>query len=705
MADPIQIESPQANINRARFAGKDFFTFVDDIVARIQLLFVTEFNDFVASGTGQMLIDIVSWAAETLSFYIDRQATESYLATARTRRAVNRLARQIGYKMRAAVASSTDLEITLAETHSFDVPIEERFQFQGPGQLVFEAVESITFSSGEGPDSTPRVLSVREGITRVETFTSNGNKNQVFRLNPGENRYVADGTVVVTVDGVEWSQSIIITFDQTDQYEVSENASPPTVRFGDGVAGNIPPSGADIRVEYLATSGRAGRVTSGTIQDVVSPLVVSFEQISINVNNPEPSSAGDDPESLESAKANAPAFFKTRQVAVTRQDYESLATSFTDAIAGAVAVAQAFVARGAGDDLTLQILLSNIRDVTHPLESNINAETEDTRENLNTIDSQTGDAQDFVSNDIQPNLDTIVTSPLTSTASGSIVNIRQTIQGMRATVNDADVRADEGIAADTLANKDSALSDIKTSLANVESQINGLISETGTIEQAVFDANAGVTTLSPALASILTASSSARVNQDDIDSLVGADFVTAIENELQGIFDHVDGFLANDCKANLVQVPVLTRDVDGFLVEPSIALERSLESYLEARKEVTQVVEVVSGGPFLVAAVIEGTVGISEGYVQQTVLSNVRKAIDDLLRVRSFGRSLRLSDIYGVVVPNQNTGQKGVDGVAYATLSITGPSENLDSGGNLIVSQKEVVTKGSVTIAGETATS
>ena len=123
MTEPIQIESPQAQINRVRFAGKDFFTFTDDLIARIQLLFVTEFNDFVASGTGVMLIDMVSWACENLSFYLDRQATESYISTARTRRAINRLSRQIGYKMRAAVSASVDLDINLTQVYAFDVTV------------------------------------------------------------------------------------------------------------------------------------------------------------------------------------------------------------------------------------------------------------------------------------------------------------------------------------------------------------------------------------------------------------------------------------------------------------------------------------------------------------------------------------------------------------------------------------------------------
>ena len=176
MADPIALESPQANINRARFAGKDFFTFVDDIVARVQALFVTEFNDFVASGTGQMLIDYVSWAAETLSFYIDRQASESFLETALLRRSVNRLARQVGYKVGAAVGSSVDLEVNLTQTYGFDVTIFEGFQFQGPNDLVFEAVEDVTFPAGEGPLSPSRTVACIQAASIVQLFTSDGTR-------------------------------------------------------------------------------------------------------------------------------------------------------------------------------------------------------------------------------------------------------------------------------------------------------------------------------------------------------------------------------------------------------------------------------------------------------------------------------------------------------------------------------------------------
>ena len=106
----------------------------------------------------------------------------------------------------------------------------------------------------------------------------------------------------------------------------------------------------------------------------------------------------------------------------------------------------------------------------------------------------------------------------------------------------------------------------------------------------------------------------------------------------------------------------------------------------------------VSGGPYLVAATILGTIGVIEGFVEATVLSNVRKAIDDLLRVRPFGKNLRLSDIYSAVVPDPSTGRSGVEGVRHAVFEITGDINFLDADGNLIITRKEVITKNSVTL-------
>ena len=88
---------------RAKYAGLDFDTHVDDLLARLQVKFAADFNDFAVSSLAIVILDAISYGLDTLSFYLDRRATDAFLATARTRRSVSRLCRQLGYKMGAAI--------------------------------------------------------------------------------------------------------------------------------------------------------------------------------------------------------------------------------------------------------------------------------------------------------------------------------------------------------------------------------------------------------------------------------------------------------------------------------------------------------------------------------------------------------------------------------------------------------------------------
>ena len=705
MTEPLQIESPQANINRARFIGKDFFTFVDDLIARIQVQFVNEFNDFVSSGVGVMLIDMVAWAGELLSFYIDRQASENYIATAKHRRSVSRIARNVGYKMRAAVSASVDLSVNLSEVKGFDVTIPVGFQFQGPNDLVFEALEAVTFPAGEGPSDTPRTVSVAEGTTVVQNFTSDGSKNQVFVLTPGEGKFVADGTATGLVDGSVWTESEFITFDATDQFEVDYNADPALWRFGDGAAGNIPASGASLTISYRATSGAGGLVMAETITAVVNPLVVASETIPLTITHPDPSSGGADSETVDEARYQAPQWFAARNVAVTQADYVGLSQAYTDAISGAVSLAQAFVAHSAEDDLQLQEYLDATRLASSTVETNVNAsvstaetslssvstarDTAETQNNLvgtslSTIDTASGDARDAAVN-----------------AKNSTVRVESQITAVETKINALPTGTSQLTAGD-LAELQGYLTQASSDNTAADGYADDVLTELDTIDGQVTAGNTAQTAVGSELTTMSPLIVSIQSDLDDIETAVSTNFDTVIDTQMTNIYNHVDSWLSANCNANLVQVPILGRDVDRFLTAPSQALISSLQSYLDERKEVTQVVEVVSGEPYLVAAVIEGTIGVERGYVLATVLSQANAIIDDILRERTYDDDLYVSDIATSLAVDPRKGTGGIEGLKYANVAITGPTAFLDASGNLIVGEKYVITKGTVTLSAVT---
>ena len=172
---------------------------------------------------------------------------------------------------------------------------------------------------------------------------------------------------------------------------------------------------------------------------------------------------------------------------------------------------------------------------------------------------------------------------------------------------------------------------------------------------------------------------------------------THVDADTVAFSDHVDAFLSNECQSNLVEVPVLTLDSEGFYVVPTIGLQQSLQGYLDARKEVTQVVKVTGASNLLVAAEITALVGILSGFNEATVRSQVEAEILGVLRGRKFGATLRLSELYAPIAPEADDIK--IDGVEYVNIAIVGPSVLVDVDGNLPAEDFEVVTRGTITVS------
>ena len=368
------------SINTALYSGLDFDTLNDDLRAHIQVKFAASFNDFALSSLGIMLLDLSAFGLDVLAFYLDRRATDTYLATARTRKSVARLTRQLGYKMGGAVASSVAVYVTVDEVFAFNVPVPKGFQFYGPNKLIFEVAETTVFTPAEQGPTNRKAVSCYEGETITESFVSDGTSAQVFELRKvPDGKFVVEGAVECVVAGLDWSPVDLLEYGATNQFEVGFNDDPPTVRFGDGISGNIPTAGAAIDITYVASMGKAGMATEGSITSEVRPLVVAFTTIPLTITNQEASVGGDDRETLSSAKAFAPMVWKSRKVAVVGEDYEALAGSYADALFGRVAVARAISARSAASDLTVQNYMTDILDaiavVSTALDTALNATT------------------------------------------------------------------------------------------------------------------------------------------------------------------------------------------------------------------------------------------------------------------------------------------------------------------------------------------
>jgi len=714
------------SLNRARYAGLDFDTHNDDLLSRLQVKFAADFNDFSISSLGIMLIDLTAYGLDTLSFYVDRRATDTYLSTARTRKSVSRTSRQLGYKMGGAVASSVDVEVGVTEVFSFDVTIPERFQFDGPDGLIFESSRDVLYTPSEqGINAGTKFIPCYEGETLQESFVSDGTSAQVFDLRRvPDGKFVVQGTVIVTVDGAEWDEVGLFEYGATDQFEVGYNDEPATVRCGDGIAGNIPPAGASVVVTYVASRGKAGQVSRDTIQQETNSLVVSFTEIPLSINNPAGSVGGDDRETLASAKAFAPLVRKSGGVAVVDEDYYSIAGSYADPLFGRVAVAKAISSRSAATDLTVQNYLTAIYNAVSVLNASLVSSTDAIDSDLDDIDTAVANIAAEVTS-ITSNNSTI-TSEATSarTYARTVkdntgeISVDATDIGDRVTSGKAAVdaitthattsqltTADKDIIKGWFNLIDDEADNIGIAAGNAESAANSIVSDANSILDEVAEAATSLSTVSTNNSTVSARSASIRSETGTIDTenatLVAVVNPSDSDSAAYGINEHFDKILSADCKANLVTVPILVRDSGGFYTAPSSGLIDSLQTHLDSKKEVTQTVAVTSGENFLIRAVIRARVGVLDNYSESSIQKAVESVINGVLRDRKFGVALKESDLDKPILEIE-----GVDFVIVriegylASDGVTVLTDKLDDG-NLIILSSEIITRGTTTITTE----
>ena len=293
-------------LNKVQYSNQDFQTNVESIKEFVRVNYPEDYNDFQNSSVGMALIDINAYMASNLSWYLNRKMTDLYFPTAKSPSPVAKTARMLGYKARGAYSSQANILVTLKNgPYGSPITIEKPFAFKGPNGLQFEYRNTtpVTFNAGEVTKS----FDVMEGISTVDNFVSNGTGSQIFRLvKIPEGSFVEEGSIVVKVNGETWTEYPIIPFTNTQAFEANIVSYPPSVKFGDGIQGQIPATGYGIEISYVITKGFAGRITKESITAPIIPLNVNFETIDLTVYQPSASVGGDNPEDIRSITTNAP---------------------------------------------------------------------------------------------------------------------------------------------------------------------------------------------------------------------------------------------------------------------------------------------------------------------------------------------------------------------------------------------------------------
>jgi len=179
------------------------------------------------------------------------------------------------------------------------------------------------------------VAEVTHGETVRDEILGSGNGGalQSFRLKKNPLTYLpAPETGVasalrVTVNGVQWQEQATLAEAAPDAQvftTAQDDAGHTIVCFGDGTLGARPASGKDnVRARYRKGLGEIGNVEAEKISQLLDNLP-SLQSVS----NPLPSFGGEEPESANQIRINAPGSLRTFGRAVSADDYAALALTY-----------------------------------------------------------------------------------------------------------------------------------------------------------------------------------------------------------------------------------------------------------------------------------------------------------------------------------------------------------------------------------------
>jgi hypothetical protein len=707
-------------------AGKDFDTLTSEVRARLRQKYPTLSLDFT-NDLLRVLVDFNALSIENLNFFLDLAVNENFVTTARRLSSLADLAAFAAYAPRGAVPCAGEVSLRPDRDYQLFLTLPVGQRFTGANGLTYEVSAPVVWSVG---DTSFKTVSLREGVSVSRTFRSDGRRLQripLTGLEPGE--FIAWHDVAVTVDGVPWEEVDLFQEDAGEQFRVNYLAAPPTVEFGDGAVGTVPPTDAEILIEYRVHHGRAGFIpvqTAGAIRGVEGSWVVSGTPINVVIDvTTGQMSGGAGPQSAAELRAAIPPAHHSDGAVVTPQDVQGVLQTYRHPQHGAVAAANAFVARSIQNDLTSYNTIRAIRAAFEDGDVKIAAYQAALTATFTALEGSFGDiratqadleVQRGLLDDVAVDLGTVQTNIATEINAGGVAaDIAQaritSAQTQRAALASAISAIPSGGAdqltggtklalldltsqIDTLLTSASGsltaqgnnLQELQTQLAQIVSQIQAIEAISDTVQGLDADL---LTTATAGEATITSGEAALTAFVADLTD--PWDVVVGLVNTLE---THLDGILSDECGPNVVSVPIVTFDSDGFYVAPPVGLQRAFEAYIRERCEPSVIFRVVDGSQNLIRPALRLTFELLPGFSALQIKAGLEAALLNNLRGRLFGEDVVLDDLYEActVVP----------GIAKLEVRITGfaggqVGDASIRDGHLLVEQRALVTRPTAT--------
>jgi len=350
------------------YAAFDAISLRNLIISRMNEQKLLTDQNYIGSNLAS-IIDIVSFAYNTLLFYLNRTSTESTFTEAQLYENINRIVKLLDYNPTGYQTSTLSFQASATSKFSTEFGynpatdlsvgqtyIIPRYSYISIGGIPFSFNEDIVFNTSAN------------GITLLQDVSNKKLLYQgLYKENPSYSA-LGDASEMITIDNSsglidhfnmdvyvhEANTQTWVQYDRTTSlypnrpfsrsYEKRLNSNGVyELTFGDGINGRKLEAGDKVVVYYLESSGSNGVIGPNTINNM--PLVPystsTFEQILTTFNttnsvyltnllfgnlkfeNVIGSTVPKQAEDVNSIRKNAPSNFKSQYRLVTKNDYET----------------------------------------------------------------------------------------------------------------------------------------------------------------------------------------------------------------------------------------------------------------------------------------------------------------------------------------------------------------------------------------------
>lgn len=373
------MSSKFSKLPKTTFSGLEYQNIIEDIISLVKENpdYSDQYDDFLSSNAGRMLIELFAYITDQLSTRIDYVVNENFISTATQKSSVIKLLKLIGYNFRLPTASKVEVSVKAPQEvlgKRFTKPSRIHEDFVPPFRLVAEDRNgsSITFElvdpeKGYEDDNKidNGIFVFQEGETRMEDFFVETENNQIFTLSSPS--VIKDSVKVFRVqpDLSEPLEEVKSFLELKAQYSVSQKFQEEItegsiekfnlpykliVEEGNVVSVEFPPSDIvknrdrrpnvrdKIRVFYRTGGGENGNIVPKSIN--IGKKITVYDNhgnvfdssASVEFVNHFYGYGGEDEETVEKASSRAVAEIQTAKKTVTEEDYDIILGSFDEVL-------------------------------------------------------------------------------------------------------------------------------------------------------------------------------------------------------------------------------------------------------------------------------------------------------------------------------------------------------------------------------------